>query len=131
MKTRTNLHPSFQRPGILPALFLLLMSFGVVSVLPAQVTTGQPVKVKIKAPKARHDTFQGEVMNFTNSAITVRDRKNFALLRTFSFSPELARKLENRRMEPGRRVSVRYIHGSDTAVALKGKIEKEKLPYAR
>lgn len=90
----------------------------------AQVSTGAPIKLKIKTPKPKLDSFRGEVLNFTPSAITVRDRENMALIRTFGFSPELTRKLENRRMEGGRRVTVRFIRGSDTAVELKGQLSK-------
>lgn len=90
----------------------------------AQVREAAPIRVKVKTAKPKVDSFRGEVMNFTPSAVTVRDRHNQALLRTFSFSPELARKVENRRMENGDRVTVRYIRGNDTAVALKGKLRK-------
>ncbi len=97
----------------------------------AQVTTGKPIKIKIKTPKPKRDSFQGEVLNFTPAAITVRDRKNMALVRTFSYSPELAQKLENRRMEPGERVTVVYLRGTETAVEVKGKIRKADLPLIR
>lgn len=90
----------------------------------AQVVTAPAVHSKVRNPKPKIDTFQGDVVSFTNAAITVRDRKNLALIRTFSYSPELVRKMENRRMEPGDRVAVRFLRGTDTAVELKGKIRK-------
>lgn len=97
--------------------------------LPAagQVVTAPPVRMKVKQPKQKVESFKGEVFNFTNVAITVRDTKNFALLRTFSYSPELTRKLENRYMEPGDRITVRFVSGN-TAIALKGKLRKADLP---
>ncbi len=54
-----------------------------------------------------------------------------AMLRTFSFSPELARKVENRRMEHGDRITVRFIRGTETAVELKGKLRKPDLPMVQ
>lgn len=122
---------SVRATGLLACLLLSLIVLGGVPALRAQVSTGKPIKLKIKTPKQKHDSFRGDVMNFTNAAITVRDRNNMALLRTFNYTPELARKVENRRLEPGQRVTVRYIRGTNTAVALNGKLRKEKLPYAR
>lgn len=90
----------------------------------AQVGTAPAVRNKVKNPKPKIDSFQGEVVSFTNVAITVHDRKNLALVRTFSYSPELVRKLENRRMEQGARVTVRFVRNTDTAVELEGKIRK-------
>ncbi len=90
----------------------------------AQVREAAPIRVKVRTAKPKVDSFRGDVMSFTPSAVTVRDRHNLALLRTFSFSPELARKVENRRMESGDRLTVRYVRGTDTAVALKGKLRK-------
>jgi len=90
---------------------------------------GPPVRLKTRIEKPKQDSFPGEVVNFTPSSITVRNRSNFALIRTFSYSPQLARKLENRHMEPGDRVTVRYLRGTDTAVGLKGKIRKAEPPY--
>ena len=91
----------------------------------AQVSTGRPIHVKIKTPKQKKLSFKGLVINFTNSAITVQDRKNMALVRTFSFDQELTRKVESRRMEPGSKVTVVYLKGTDTAVKLKGRLIKE------
>ncbi len=94
----------------------------------AQVSTGPTIKVKPKIPKPKLDSFRGQVVAFTPAAITVRHRKNQALIRTFSYSPELARRLENRSIENGDRVTVRFIRGTDTATELKGKIRKAGLP---
>jgi len=86
----------------------------------AQVTTAPTIV--IKQPKPKSDYFHGNVVNFTPKAVTVRDPKNVYNTRTFDFTPELAAKLENRHMEPGVKITVKYLRGSSTAVHLKGKI---------
>lgn len=103
-------------------LLLLLLCPWVVAPVWAQVATAPTIK--LNAPKPKLDSFRGEVLNFTPVAITVRDRQNMARVRTFNFDPGLARKVENRRMENGDRVTVRFVRGTDTAVQLKGKLRK-------
>jgi hypothetical protein len=100
---------------------LLLMAWPVVFSLPAsaQVTTA-PVIV-LKQPKTKYDTYRGEVMNYTSTAITVRDPNNVYNTRTFQFSPGLKSKMENRMIEHGFRIEVKVVHASDVAVALRGK----------
>jgi hypothetical protein len=92
----------------------------------AQVVTARTVHNKVKNPKPKIDSFRGDVVNFSNVAITVRDRKNLAAIRTFTYAPKLARTMENRHMEPGTRVTVRFTRNSETAVALEGKTQKVK-----
>ena len=86
----------------------------------AQVTTAPTIK--IKQPKPKIDKFKGEVLNSTPAAITVRDPNMTTTVRTFSFDPKLKQRMENRYIENGSRVTVRYIRMSDTAVGLSGKI---------
>lgn len=95
--------------------------------LRAQVRQSQPIK--IKAPKPAKDRFRGEVLNFTPVAITVRDRKNITLVRTFRFDPRLEKKLSNHYVENGDHVTVHYLRGSDTAVKIDGKIRRQGSPY--
>jgi len=78
--------------------------------------------IKIKQPKPKIDKFRGEVVNCTPVAITVRDAKSATTIRTFNFVPALTRYMENRYMESGSKVTVRYIRQSDNAVGLQGKI---------
>jgi hypothetical protein len=89
----------------------------------AQVTTAP--KVVYKQPKIKLDTFHGEVVNFTSKAITVRDPKNVYNVRTFDYSPQLEQKLQNRLMEKGAKVTVKYQTRSNVAVVVKGKIIKQ------
>ncbi len=118
-------------PGarVIAILILCALALALVPAAAAQVTTLPTVRNKAKNPKTKVDSFHGDVVSFTNAAITVRDRKNLAAIRTFSYSPELTRKLENRRIESGERVTVRFLRSTDTAIGLKGKIRKEGLPY--
>ena len=118
----------------LPAWLVLLPAVLFVPFLPAaasQVRDSKPVRIHSKTPKPATDSWSGEVVSFTPSSVTVRDRANMSILRTFSFSPELARKVENRHMEHGDRVSVRYLRGTETAVALKGRLRRANLPLVR
>ncbi len=115
-----------------PTSVLLLLCLCVPAALvQSQVRRTEPIKVKIKTPKPAVERFRGTVQNFTPTAITVQDLKKFNLVRTFEFTPELQRKLQNRRIENGERVTVRYRKGSDVAVAVKGKVRKEGSPYTR
>ena len=105
----------------LRALWMVLLLAAPV-LLPAQVVNAPAIK--IKPPKQRIEKFAGQVVNFAPFAITVRDRSNYALVRTFNFNPELKRKLQSRHMENGAKVTVYYLKGGDTAVKLKGKIHR-------
>ena len=97
--------------AVLPVFFPLRAS--------AQVTTA-PVIV-LKQPKPKYDTFRGEVMNYTLTAITVRDPNNVYNTRTFQYSPGLKNKMQNLTIEHGFRITVKFQHASDVAVALRGK----------
>jgi hypothetical protein len=101
------------------ALAFVFLSFAVPCVS-AQVTTAPTII--IKQPKPKYDYFRGQVVNFTPKIVTVREPKNVYNTRTFDFTPELAGKLENRHMEPGTKITVKFLRGSSTAVRLKGKI---------
>ena len=58
----------------------------------AQVTDSQPIK--IEAPKPKTEKFKGEVLLVTRVAITVRDRENKNLVRTFNYEDKLAEKIK-------------------------------------
>ena len=108
---------------LLPAAALLgTMLLGLCAVCTAQVTA--TATVKLKQPKVKIDSFKGAVVNCTPVAITVRSANDANKIRTFSFTPELTRKMENHHLDNGAKVNVKYRHMSDTAVALKGKIRK-------
>ena len=107
----------------LAALALIALS---TMVLSAQVATAPTIK--FKQPKPKIDSFKGHVVNFTPAAVTVRDLKDTTKVRTFGYTPELTRKLENRYIENGSKITVKYQHLSDTAVALKAKTLRQDLP---
>jgi len=113
--------PGWFRPGwFKPSVVLLVIAAALFPLhLSGQVTTA-PVIV-IKQPKVKYDTYRGEVVNCTAKAITVRDPANVYNTRTFSFSPGLERKMENRSVDPGLKVTVKVQHASNVAVSLRGK----------
>ncbi|MGH9788342.1 MAG: hypothetical protein ACRD4U_06540 [Candidatus Acidiferrales bacterium] len=90
----------------------------------AQVTDTQPIK--IKTPKPKTEKFKGEVLLVTRVAITVRDRENKNLVRTFNYEEKLAEKInkhfdENKVYQHGDRVVIKYVAGTDKALKIKGK----------
>lgn len=92
----------------------------------AQVTDAKPIRIRQEAPKPRIEKFLGEVLHMTPVAITVRDRQNKNLVRTFTYDEKLAPKMaallrNNRPFQHGDRVEIRFLAGSDTAVKIKGK----------
>ena len=97
--------------AVLPAVIALPAS--------AQVTTAPTIVVK--QPKIKYDTYRGEVVNCTPTAITVRDPANVYNTRTFTFSPGLQRKMENLSVNHGAKVEVKVQHASNVAVSLRGK----------
>ncbi|HKF51874.1 MAG TPA: hypothetical protein VKB26_06150 [Candidatus Acidoferrales bacterium] len=114
------------------AAFLLLLSgaFAARSAY-AQETTASPVTLKAKTekiPKVKIDTFKGEVVRMNTVSIIVRDPKDSYIVRTFTFSPDLTKKLqsliERGGYQPGDVVTVRYKDGTSEAELIKGKPSK-------
>ncbi|MCI0402207.1 MAG: hypothetical protein L0212_01625 [Acidobacteria bacterium] len=104
------------------------LAFGVLIALApgaaAQVADTQPIK--IEAPKPKTEKFKGEVLVVTRVAITVRDRENKNLVRTFNYDKKLAEKInkhfdENNTYQHGDRVEIKYVVGTDEAKKIKGK----------
>lgn len=97
----------------------------------AQVTTGKTITVKaktVKPPKPKMDTFKGEVIRMNTVSIIVRDPTNSYIVRTFTFSPALAKKLhtliDQGGYQSGDRVTIKYVKGSTVAQSIKGKATK-------
>ncbi|HEV2304152.1 MAG TPA: hypothetical protein VGR93_01405 [Candidatus Acidoferrales bacterium] len=97
----------------------------------AQVTTGKTITVKVKAPKPtkpKMETFKGQVVRMNTVSIIVRDNKNSYIVRTFTFSPALAKKLQSLidrgGYQPGDNVTISYPAGSTVAQSIKGKASK-------
>lgn len=106
---------------LLSLLFAAII-LGSGAVATAQVTMTAPIK--LKQPKVKLDSFKGTIINSTPVAITVRHYQDANHVRTFAFDAKLVRRMENRHMENGAKVVVKYQHMTDTAVALKGRILK-------
>ncbi|MGC1105787.1 MAG: hypothetical protein WA876_04545 [Candidatus Acidiferrales bacterium] len=111
--------------------FLMLSGALAPSAAHAQENTGSTITVKpktLKSPKAKIDTFKGEVVRMNTVSIIVRDPKNSYIVRTFTFSPDLTKKLQNLiergGYQPGDSVTVRYAHGGSVAQLIKGKASK-------
>src|SRR5487761_828521 len=97
----------------------------------AQVTTGKTITVKrksVKPPKPKMDTFKGEVIRMNTVSIIVRDPKNSYIVRTFTFSPALAKKLhtliDQGGYQSGDHVTIKYARGTEVAQTIKGKASK-------
>jgi hypothetical protein len=67
---------------------------------------------------SKHDKFRGTVVNAGPKAITVKSQDNIYRVRTFNYAPELEKKVQNKRPPVGKRVTVRYIRGTETAVSI-------------
>lgn len=99
----------------------------------AQVTESKPVTVKIKTvkpPKSHLDTFKGVVLHMDAQSIMVRDANNTAVVKTFSYTPELSKKLKSLidrgGYQYGDRVRVKYKSGETVAQNISGKASKPR-----
>jgi hypothetical protein len=99
----------------------------------AQVTTGKPITVRIKTPKPpkpHYGTFKGQVLHMDSQSIIVRDPKNTSIVKTFSYTPELSKKLNNLiargGYQYGDRVQVRYASGGTVAQSITGRASKPR-----
>lgn len=97
----------------------------------AQVTTSKAVTVKaktVKPPKVKLDIFKGEVIRMDTVSIMVRDPKNSYIVRTFTFSPDVTKKLQplidKGGYQSGDRVTIKYAPGSTVAQSITGKASK-------
>ena len=92
----------------------------------AQVRDTGAIRQKVRAEKPKLEKFQGEVLQMTRLAITVRQRGQPAVVRTFTFDEKLAGEMatlvdRNHAFQHGDRVEIHFRAGSDTAVRIKGK----------
>jgi hypothetical protein len=113
--------------------FLMLAGALAPSLTHAQETTGSTITVQpktVKPAKIKIDTFKGEVVRMNTVSIVVRDPKNSYVVRTFTFSPDLTKKLQGLigrgGYQPGDSVTIRFAHGGSEAREIKGKPSK---PY--
>jgi hypothetical protein len=92
----------------------------------AQLDTSKPIPVKTVKPKLLR--FQGQVMNAGPAAITVRNKENQLLIRTFTYSPKVREQmqkiLDRGGYQYGDKVVIQYEAGSDVALEIKGKPSK-------
>jgi hypothetical protein len=92
----------------------------------AQTTPQATVKgpVAIASPKDDH-CFRGEVIAATNASITARDRQDERCIHTFTYSPNLAAKMQHiiahGNYQPGDKVEISCHGGNNEAYSIKGK----------
>jgi hypothetical protein len=120
------------------ALVLAVVACFVAPSAPAQETTGKPITVKVKTPKPPKPkvlTFKGEVLHMDGNSIVVRDPKNTAIVKTFSYTPAVAKKLQKRLARGGypygERVSVKYAQGTSVAQGISAKAPKAARPKSQ
>ncbi len=99
----------------------------------AQVTSGKTIKLKVKTSKPQkphYDMFRGEVLKMDAQSIIVRDPSNTAVIKTFTYTPELSKKLQrliNRGgYQYGDRVQIKYASGGTVAQSITGKASKPR-----
>jgi len=96
------------------------------SAVRAQVDTGAPISVK--APKVKLARFKGEVLSSSTLQIIVRSQENSALVRTFTYTPEVREKMQKvidaGGYQHGDRVEIEHEPGKDVAIKIKGKPSK-------
>jgi hypothetical protein len=90
------------------------------------VDTSQPIVIQSSKPSnPRRVKFFGEFVSSTPSAVTVHDRNNIYLVRTFSYAPEAHAKMLQIAARGGYRygdkIEIEYVAGSDIALRIKGK----------
>jgi|SRR5579864_465487 len=117
-------------PILFCAVFLGTAASGLAAAS-AQVTTSKTITVKpktVKPPKVKLDIFKGEVIRMNTVSIMVRDPKNSYIVRTFTFSPDVAKKLQSLidkgGYQSGDRVTIKYAAGSTVAQSINGKASK-------
>ena len=68
--------------------------------------------------KPKEDKFTGIVVNAGPKAITVKSKDNIYLLRTFNYTPPVEAKVKKKPLPPGKKVTVHYFRGSDSATKI-------------
>jgi hypothetical protein len=66
--------------------------------------------------KPKTDKFDGTVVVVGPKAITVKSISNIYVVRTFHYSPELEQKIQRKKPETGKKVTVQYVRGTDLAL---------------
>ena len=75
--------------------------------------------VAVSKEKVKQDKFHGFVVKAGPKAISVKSENNIYLIRTFNYTPQLEEKLKKKSPQPGKKVTVTYVRGSDLATNVK------------
>jgi hypothetical protein len=88
----------------------------VIGILAALLLLGAPVLSK---EKLKHDKFHGVVVKAGPKAISVKSEDNIYLIRTFNYTPQLEEQFKKKSPQPGKKVTVTFVRGSDLATKVK------------
>lgn len=97
-----------------------LLAAAAVLAMPAPVAA-QTFPLRPAHRSVKLAVFHGYVQVFSHAAVTVRDPKDRAELRTFTFAAALRQKLESRHLVYGEKIAVFYLPANQLAVRLKAK----------
>lgn len=94
-----------------------------------QVTTSRAIRLQ-RPPKPKVLKLKAEVIHANLAQITVRDRSNPMVIRTFAFTPEVEKKMEKiitgGGFRYGDRVEIHHQAGREVALRIKGKPSKSR-----
>ena len=78
--------------------------------------TAIPITSAFATEKLKKDRFYGNVVSVGPKAISVKSKQNMYVVRTFNYTPQLERKIQQKKPAPGRQVTVHYFRGTDLAL---------------
>jgi len=78
--------------------------------------TAIPITSAFATEKLKKDKFYGNVVSVGPKAISVKSKQNMYVVRTFNYTPQLERKIQQKKPAPGRQVTVHYFRGTDLAL---------------
>jgi hypothetical protein len=66
--------------------------------------------------RLKKDKFRGNVVSAGPRAISVKSKQNMYIVRTFNYTPQLEKKIQQKKPAPGRQITVHYFRGTDLAL---------------
>jgi hypothetical protein len=66
--------------------------------------------------KLKKDKFYGSVVSVGPKAISVKSKQNMYVVRTFNYTPQLEKKILQKKPTPGSQITVHYFRGTDLAL---------------
>jgi hypothetical protein len=78
--------------------------------------TAIPITPAFANEKLKKDKFHGNVVSVGPKAISVKSKQNMYVVRTFNYTPQLEKKIQQKKPAPGRQITVHYFRGTDLAL---------------